>query len=470
MKKELKIFRLFRSLTSEDIRKIKKNIKKGSSSADREIEKLFNLLCAEMPKNAKKKFDRAAIESSFFQQQKNREVDFRRLCSSLLKKIEIYLIDEKTKLSKLETELALLDIYRELNCPDLYQNLEVKLLAQKEIASFKDKDFYESALKLNKIRRDKIASSNFDKRISLLQEAYLLNHTNYLLAQKKIEVELTSFHNMKKGIAELPKLNKDSDNLILKIYKRFDEMYETKTIESMYRVKELLFSNIANIRKEVALEILQDLINFVMFMMSTDDKKFRPVAFDFYKVGLEKGLFIRNDQIIVSAFTNLNSMAANLGKVEWAKKFVVEHEHLLPKKEKGAVKNFALARIYFIEKKFKSSLDCLKKIRKKELSHPNLRLAVELTRIRSGYEYLAKEENYYDNFFKILMTFERWNNRNKEGQNFEPAQNFIKMIRRMATVRVGEKIPKDKRLDLMDLLQSFKKIVSRGWLIEQLEK
>lgn len=469
MKKKLKIFKVFKILTLHDLVSIKKMLQSPFFKVKKDLELLFDVLESQLPEFESRTFNEQVVHLAVYPGINYPSVKFRNLCSDLVKLIEDYLIFKEMKRSKTERELALLEIYLKRNAEELYLLTEKKLMKNRINSHYDDVIFNKRASQLNQIRLDEIGSSDFLKRMDLLHDSYLLNETTYLLKKRKIEIELISIKNMTSDSIEIPDFDPRTSNILLRIYDQFDVMYASKTIAEILKTKELIFSNLSTLRQSEVLKVYIDIINFGVRMMRFDDKKYTTVVFGLYESGIEEGIFIENGKMTTAAFFNVTAMGLKVGKLEWVREFVLNHEQYLPSNERKGIKNYSLAQIYFFEKKFEEILEVLKEVKKMKFKHPTIRVMARLIELRAGYEYFLINENYDVQLDKNIKAFEKWNYRNKAQKNYIAVTNFISILRKLLTDTIDGKLSEKKRQGLLKRLNDSKEVVSRQWLFEKIK-
>jgi hypothetical protein len=203
--------------------------------------------------------------------------------------------------------------------------------------------------------------------------------------------------------------------------------------------------------------ILFYLINAITPRLRTNDPALIQECFDLYELGLAESLFTATGHFPTESFTNIINVGCRLGKYEWLEQFVQQWSgHLIPQ-DRDDTTNFAMARIFFDERKFDKVIILLNSVTFKNFL---ISLNGRTLLIRAYYE--MKVENKYL-LIDSLNALYLYVFRNKSiGSNLKTnVLNFIKIFRLL----IHDKTTQNSILKELEKRQTM--IICYDWLLSK---
>ncbi len=199
-------------------------------------------------------------------------------------------------------------------------------------------------------------------------------------------------------------------------------------------------------------------LNFCIRKVNEGNNDFKTEAFELYKAGLKKGVFIDDNQL--SRFTYKNIVASGLGlnEFEWVRNFIEEYKPFLAKKYRESAYCFNLALYHFKKEDYASAMSLLQKVGTDDVLN-NMNARRMLLRI-----YYDLNEN--EALHSLLDSFQTYIYRKKDlGYQRDLYLNLIKYIRKLFQVDFRNRSQVDA---LKQEIEATERIAEKAWLLDKL--
>jgi len=168
---------------------------------------------------------------------------------------------------------------------------------------------------------------------------------------------------------------------------------------------------------------------YVTKKISYGELKYSDKLISIFNIGIKRGYLLYNGRMSIMLFYNLFTAACAIGKVDWAKKYLNEHIHLISIDAIPSVKLVSEAEINFVEFKYFESIKILNQV---ELTNIGMKLQQRFLLIcayyvvHDNYSFIDSQINNYFHFFY-------YNKSKISVANFEGGLNLGKIIRLLVT-------------------------------------
>lgn len=196
-------------------------------------------------------------------------------------------------------------------------------------------------------------------------------------------------------------------------------------------------------------------INVCIKRINIADKKYIAEAFDLYKNGLERRLFLENGHLSKFTYRNVLNLAVAINEWDWSFAYLHEFQPFLPPKERENTFIYNLATWYFRKKDYENTLDLLRRVELKDMLE-NFDSRRMLLRI-----YFEKGE--WQALSSLLDSFEIYLRRNKGGgYHREMYMNLVRFLKKMTALPPGNKAAREK---LKAAITQATYLAEREWLL-----
>ena len=199
-------------------------------------------------------------------------------------------------------------------------------------------------------------------------------------------------------------------------------------------------------------------LNVCIRRINTGDKKHIREAFDLYKSGLQRGVFLENGWLSKFTYRNVLNIAVALQEWDWALAYLQEFQACLPPKERENIYKYNLATFYFRQKDYQQALALL----------PYVELGDILENFDSRRMLLLMyfERREWQALAYLLDSFGIYLQRHKEGgYHREMYLNLVRFLKRMSAQPVHSD---EERQKLRVEITNTPHLAEREWLLSVL--
>lgn len=203
-------------------------------------------------------------------------------------------------------------------------------------------------------------------------------------------------------------------------------------------------------------------INYCIRRANTDGHSFLREAFDLYREGLEKGVFLEHGQLSRFTFKNIAVAALALGELDWTARFIEKYAPFLPEAHRDSYRRFCTAKWCYQNKDYNQVQDLLQHLSSDDVF---LELDARLLLLK-----VYMEQEAWRLLQGFLTTFERFVSRKKKLAYHAPLyRNIIHFAQRIAAWRSGKKILSEEELEtLRNQIRETQPLSERDWLLRMI--
>lgn len=417
-------------------------------------------------------FDRKLAWERIFPGEPYDDVNFRKLCSELMKHTGIFMAHESLGADEVRMAIEVLNFSIQHKVEPVLSGAMRQarlLLEDKNYRSFGD------FLANFKIERLHYAMMNFAVRIDAranLEE--LSNQLDLFFLLEKLKIFSAAISQQRTGSFKYelkfqePILGflkdypvEDVPELALYYYS-FLTLFEGEDVSHYFKFRRLLDRYATLMPQQEAVELYDSALNYCTGMINKGDRAFFQEYFNLFEQAINKGVFIQNGEFAAWRYTNIVAAALGLGKIDWAEDFVHKYKQYLPTDTRENTYTFNLARVYRFQKKFNEVLELLQNVEYEDIG---VNLISKLTLLITYYE--RKDYEVLESFLESFRVFLN-RHKNIPLQRRSSYLNLIKYTRQIIRIAPGDKMVVEKLKN--KIRENKATIVNYEWLLEKLEE
>ncbi|MEO6038482.1 MAG: hypothetical protein ABIQ93_08715 [Saprospiraceae bacterium] len=199
-------------------------------------------------------------------------------------------------------------------------------------------------------------------------------------------------------------------------------------------------------------------LNVCIRRINAGDKKYVQEAFDLYKTGLQRGVFLENGWLSKFTYRNVLNIAVALQEWDWALAYLHEFQAHLPPKDRENIFKYNLATFYFRQKDYQQALTLL--------PYVELRDTLENFDSRRMLLLMYFERKEWQALSYLLDSFGIYLQRHKEGgYHREMYLNLVRFLKKMIAQPVHNE---QERQKLRAEIAKTVHLAEREWLLSVL--
>lgn len=464
-----KLYQTLQTLQSADFRRLNKYLRSPYFNQSKTMIQLCEIF-TDAVERGEAGFNRLMVWQQLFPGEDYDDVNFRKYCSDLLKLVEDFMAQEVISNDPVRRSVNLLEFVVQRKIEPLYAGalrrarLEMEKYPYHSIEYFRNSYDIERLyyalmdfdVKLNTRANIEEISNNLDhfywiEKLKLYSSALSQKRTGNFQYNLKFNDEILSYLNAT-SIEEVPEL--------AVYYYSFMTLFEEDKDEHYFNLRRLLDTYGTQMPKNEAIELYDSALHYCIGKLNKENQVFLKEFFDLFENGLEKGIFIINDELATWRFNNAIAVALRLGKYDWAEQFIEKYKKYLPAETQQNTYTFNLARVYRYQRKFDKVLSLLRNLEYEDIGY-NL---ISKTMLLNAY-YELDEHEALESFMESFRVFL---NRNKSipQQRRKSYLNLLKYVRRLTRIKPGDKVALEKFRE--EIIREKANHVNHEWLLEKI--
>jgi len=462
-----RLLEVFLSLSSKDLRELRKFINSPYFNQRSDVIALFEYLAQHHPFKDAKVIDRIVVYSAIFRKDKYNEKEMAYTMSFLFQCIKDYLAHNEFTANQANKQLYVAKALHKRGLDRVFES-EIKL-AKKTLKeqAFRNIDYHYNHFSIEEEylnysrKQNKIDISSFKAFNDELYHFYLASKLRQLcmgLSSKvysKLESELKNSEQLFK---EVETNNYDKIPAIAIYYYIGKALSSDNNIDYFEKLQLLIHEHHSVFPKNEFKDVLLLSINYAIIKLNEGDKSYLRKLLNLYREGLESGALLENDLLSQSAYNNIARIGIGLKEFDWVQSFLVAYRPLLKKSVRDDCYNYNLAVLYWRQLKYDEVMLLLQQVEFKDTMN-NLLSRRMLLKI-----YYEKEE--LRALQSLLDSFKNYIYRHKDiGFTRSNYLNLIRYVRKLLALDRYDKSAKQK---LRGKIEGEKYLVEREWLLAQL--
>lgn len=417
------------------------------------------------------KFDLEKIFKGVWKKEPFSEQKIRNVMTMLTKLLERFLTLEELESRPVYQDYLLLHNFhkRYLDKQFIYhyQAVQKSQSANKQ----RDVDYYhdqfllgEIAYSFDVVKRNRPLATHLTSVIQSFDTYYLANRLKYccvLLNRSSVVAAADDLLFLDYVLDYVSHFGTQNSPLIAVYYQLLLTLKEEHQPQHYTVLKQQLRQHTHQLSKDELRQIYTAAFNYCNKQLKGGQPHFLREIFDLYKAMLAQEVLLVEGYISpYQHFRNIVMAALRLGELDWAKKFIENHQSQLRLSYRENMVNYCLAAYYFYKKEYAQTLAYLL-----------------LFEFQDFYNYIEHKTLLIKTYFELsefesliatLNTFRQYLRRNESiPQHIQlPYQNFIKIANYLVKWKNSHQTP---ITDLHKLVEPFEYLAEREWLVEKLK-
>ncbi|MBI5914595.1 MAG: hypothetical protein HY842_04400 [Bacteroidetes bacterium] len=200
-------------------------------------------------------------------------------------------------------------------------------------------------------------------------------------------------------------------------------------------------------------------LNYCIGRMNTGELAYVVEAFDLYKQGLSKDIFLEDGLISRFTFRNIVAIGLQLKEYDWVETFIRQYQRFLEEKHRDSLVQFNLAHLHFEKKNYKQAM---KLIAQFDYDDILITLVAKTMLLKMYYE--LDESNALESLIGSMKTYLQ--RKKIMGYHKDNYKNIIQYTKKLLKVAHYDKEQKQK---LRQEIESVNPLTERKWLLLQLD-
>ncbi len=413
------------------------------------------------------KMDRELLFKIMFPNRPFDDQYLRNTCFKLQQLLQKFLLIEKIDLRRFSEQNTLLEIFRERELDDLFQQHLRKIKTGQDRQPLRDYSFYqqkfalldtEDAYTVSQLRSQPTHFQEADKALEyhfilrkLRQACNLLGHQNL----HSVEYDFGLLDQVLKYM-ETKKL--DQKPVLDLYYNCYFSLAEPEEDAYFFKFRDLLSTQGNLLSLTETSELYLRLLNQYIRRINQGQNEYLEEVFDLYRSGIAQGYLMEGQYISRFIYRNAVFSGLKLKRFPAVFEFIHKYKNKLDKTYRDSTFYFCLTKYHYALGDLDAAVDLLEQYDYKDLIS-NLAAKTMLARI-----YYEREEHAVLEYF--LISFTAFVKR-KKGLGYHRASflNFISILKKMTRLRDYDP---EARKKLAERVASTNPLTERNWLLEKL--
>ena len=464
-----KLYQTLCSLHKSDARQLLKFLRSPYFNQSKTLVRLCEILfdAIELDKTG---FDRFRAWDQIFTGEPYDDTNFRKYCSDLLKLVEDFMAVEAVSNDPVRRNINLLEYVVQRKIEPLYTSVLRQARSAMLGFQYHSLDYFKNSYEIERLYYSMMDYDvKLNTRANIEEIGYNLDHFYWI---EKLKLHSSALSQKRTGNYHYDlRFNKEILNYLEKnsieevpelaiYYYSFMTLYEEEKDEHYFNLRRLLDKYGILMPQNEAVELYDSALHYCTGKLNKENQIFLREYFNLFEEGLEKGIFILNEELAPWRFNNAIAAALRLGKLDWAEQFIEKYKKYLPLETQQNTYTFNLARVYRYQRKFDKVLGLLRNLEYEDIGY-NL---ISKTMLINAY-YELEEQDALESFMESFRVFL---NRNKNiPQNRRKSYlNLLKYVRKLTRVTPGDKDAINKLRD--EIIREKANHVNHEWLLKKI--
>ncbi len=463
--KSSRLFNVIAQLEKKDIRNLNKFVRSPFHNQRQDVIQLFEFIIKVKDTNplALKKEN---VFSFLYPTEKFNDRKMRHTMSFLFDTIRQYLTIEALNENEFSAKIMLAKSLRKRGMHREFEKLLADTQKQHQNQSLHNIAFHyhQYLLNLEQYEFDhqrKRQANNLQTLSNALSDFYIADILRQACIQRTHQsISKEKYHNdlLPQVLAFLDKKDLISKPAISIYYHSYMALVQQNGHDYFFLLKEDIIRFSQKFSTDELLDIYLLAINCCIRKHNQGQNHFLKEAFDLYRLGLDKNIFIRNG--VLSKFTYNNIVVAGMGlnEIAWVKSFIEKYKSKLDSKQRENIYLYNLAIYYHRKPDYKKAMDLLLQVNFDDVLH-NLDARRMLLKMYFELDEINALESLLDSFQTFLY-------RQKDiGYHKTNYLNLIAYTRKLIYLNPFDK---KERIQLLEEIKNIDIVADKSWLIQQI--
>lgn len=464
-----KLYQTLCSLEAQDYKRLLKYLKSPYFNQSKTLTRLCEILLTAVERGDQR-FDRFQIWSQICLGENYNDVSFRKYCSDLLKLVEDFMAQETIMNDPIRRGIDALDFAVQRKIEPLYTGILRRARTEMEGSQYRSLEHFKNAHSIERLYYDLM---DFDVKLNVRANIEEIGYNldlfywieklklySSVLSQKRTGNYTYKINFIEEILTYLQTFSIDEVPELAIYYYSFLTLYEEEKDEHYFKLRNLLDRFGVLMPQKEAIELYDSALHYCIGKLNKGNKIFLQEYFELFEDGLDKRIYIVNEELATWRFNNAVGVALQLGKVEWAENFIETYKKYIPIDTQQNSYTFNLARVYRYQNKFDKALLLLRGVEYEDIGYNLISKAILII------SYYELDE--HDALESFMESFRAFLNRNKNipQQRRKSYLNLLKYVRRLTRIAPGDKESVKKLRE--EIIREKANHVNHEWLLEKI--
>jgi hypothetical protein len=228
--------------------------------------------------------------------------------------------------------------------------------------------------------------------------------------------------------------------------------------ESFQKFKDLFFNSITALPEDEIADLYLFSINYCIRRSNTGSPEYIRQLLDFYKLGLENDILIKQGRLSPSSFKNISKAAMKIEDYEWTYQFIEKYQHYLSPEHREAYVHYAWGEYYYKKSDYQEAMLHLQQIEHSDI-FMNLSARVILMKI-------YYELSEIDALEALINSMKAYLSRKIQlGYHRQNYKNIVSLMRKLM---MHNPYSKKEVAKLRKAVEEETPLTEKKWFLEQL--
>jgi len=461
--KNHKLFSLFSQLNTLEKRDLEKYLAVSFFNNRKLVLQLFQFL------NNQPTFpDKKTIFNALFPNEKYQDEKVRLCMSQLVKKIEIFLVQQYQQQQPIENAKILALIYEQKKMPKAAEQVLKQALNKQTKQPLRNGQYYLEKYELTLKKFDyatskRTTNQNLQEVADSLDTAFIIlklqqacsARSQQAVYQQDYQTGLLNLilsYIEQQSLAKIPAIGI--------YYHSFLALSGQSAKENFTQFKHLLFEHISLFPQTEWSSLFLIGINICIKIINSGDLAYLKEILALYKAGLSTKSLLKNDVLTRFTYQNIVTSGIRTGELAWTRQFLVDYKQYVEKAYRDSAFRFNMARLAYHEKNYEAAIDLLRDTNQGDLL---INLYAKNLLLKIYYE--LGNFKLLDSFLDAFQIYLR----RKKGiaSHKKNYWNMIYYTQKLMNIDPFNIVAKAK---LKERIETEEVLLERKWLLSQLER
>ncbi|MBS1493792.1 MAG: hypothetical protein JST55_09785 [Bacteroidetes bacterium] len=472
--KDTKLAEILLKLTKIEFRNLEEFLLSPFFNKNQNILKLYYIFKDNYHLLSTGEIQQEIIFRQIFPKEKFDDVKSRKLLSNFTKLVEQYLIILELENNKVNTNIILLNAFKDRNINKSFESLKQIILKEKTQGIKMNEKYYQDMVNLYaqmlSYHADTI-SSEYEILISKLEEAqnykFIISklNINYLISyvknnsNKNFNQRNWVFEDVIKFVEKNKKEIKEYHPVVYLHYLNYKMTQDDENINSYYEMKEFIENHIDELDKASVRFFLMNMNNYCVKLYWNGNND---VLHDILRINSyldSRDILFMDKKVNANNFLTVVNLSLKLNATQWVDTFLNKYKDRFPDELKESTVYLTLARILTAKKEFDKALFALGKVK-----YINYFYYINSKLLLCKLYY---ELNYLKEISSIIESIKQFQKRNENiplAMN-KAINNFLSYLKKLVRMKMNP----NERLSSEEILKSSY-VAEKEWLAEKVKE
>ncbi len=396
----------------------------------------------------------------------------RRLSSDLTKMAYSYLAYRQYKAEPFLEQNLLLQAIKSPELEKHFNGIIRQVQQQQEKRGLGNRDFH-YLMQLVSYHRHEFEERTLKKNITLNHAKQSDYHLDcyYILSKLKNYCDLLGYSKFLSTAADIDLFpdflahvrdNYLDEPAIHAFYLVTNMLLEPEEESHFYQLKSLVKNLSTTFQEDEMRTLFTHLKNYCIdTKINTGRDDYFQQLFQLFKMQIETGLILENENISPQNYKNIISVGLHLKVFDWVEEFIQDFTDRLPKENQDNDRIYNLAKVYFYSGDYERVIEQLREVEYRTLVHS---LGGKLLLLKTYYE--LKEYIAMDSLLDSFRIYLR-RNRHISREVKQQYLNVLRFIKKLSNIRPGDRQATEK---IQAQIQKCKAVAAKRWLSEKADE